>query len=134
MLRQLKLRVALAAATVLVGSVMIVVALVFLCYGAYLLLTEYLMPGPAAFATAGIALLFLLVFALFSKIIVAMSAKKESKKLQNKTAEIGRLLGLKFTSSKPANAAMPLLIAAFVGFAMGASPRLRALALDLLGL
>jgi hypothetical protein len=138
-MRELPLRIAIMAAALLVAAVGIGAATVFLCLALYsLLLTMLSAPLAALAAAAFVFVLSLLVILLGGALAnaAARSARRARAKRGGAAfaigAELGKFLGedaAKFISGKPV---LTLLLALAGGFAVGVSPRLRALLQTLL--
>ena len=121
------------AAALLVAAVGVAATGVFLCLALYEYLLTLLVPSLAALATAGaVFLLSLLVIWLGSALSRSVSKRMRRERAQRGgsasafSTELGRLLGENaqgFISQRPI---LSLIVALAGGFAIGASPRLRA--------
>lgn len=121
------------AAALLVAVIGIVATGVFLCLSLYNYLLTLISPPLAALAAAGaVFLLSLLVLWLGSALSKSVSNKARRERTKRGgsanafSAEIGRLLGENaegFIAKRPI---LSLIVALGGGFAIGASPRLRA--------
>jgi hypothetical protein len=132
-MRDLPIRIAIAAAALLVVATGIVVALVFLCLALYAALLLWLPPVWAALAAAGIVFVLSLLTARLAGLLsraVRQSAKKRRAKQGGSanifTAELGRVLGEDAQSFIVDRPVLSLLLALLGGFAVGANPKLRA--------
>jgi hypothetical protein len=138
-MRELPLRIAIMAAALLVAAVGIGATVVLLCLALYSTLLNFLSAPLAALAAAAlIFFLSLLVISLGGALAnqLARRARRARAKRGGAafafSAELGRILGedaQKFIAGKPI---LALLIALVGGFAVGTSPRLRALLQTLL--
>jgi hypothetical protein len=131
MLRRLKLNLALGAVMALIGGLVVTIVIVFSSLGVYLALCDYMSPVAAAFATAGVAIVF---FLAVSFLVWVIKAAAGSRKPPETAAEIGKLLGERFGKVSEGNAAIAAAIALVAGLALGASPRLRSLLFKLIPL
>lgn len=131
MFRQAKLKFALAAITVLFGSVLITIAIVFASMATYFALLQRLTPTMAALATAGIALVFLLVVMLLVRLIAAIAGSRAPDP-QRDAAFLGNLVGRRMEDWHKRNSVFAVMAALSAGFVVGMSPRLRAILLDIL--
>ncbi len=133
-MRELPLRIAIMAAALLVAAVGIGAAAVFLCLALYSLLLTLLSAPLAALAAAAIVFfLSLLVIYLGGAFANLLARRARARRAQRGgaafiiSAELGKVLGedaQKFIAGKPV---LALLLALAGGFAVGVSPRLRAL-------
>jgi K+-sensing histidine kinase KdpD len=138
-MRELPLRIAIMAAALLVAAVGIGAAAVFLCLALYsLLLTPLSAPLAALAAAALVFILSLLVIFLGSALANGLARRARHARAKRGgaavafSAELGKILGedaQKFIAGKPV---LTLLLALAGGFAVGVSPRLRALLQTLL--
>jgi hypothetical protein len=127
------------AAALLVAAVGIGAAAVFLCLALYSLLLTLLSAPLAALAAAAIVFfLSLLVIYLGGALSGSLARRAKARRAQKGgaavafSAELGKILGedaQKFIAGKPV---LTLLLALAGGFAVGVSPRLRALLQTLL--
>jgi len=132
MVRQLILRLVLGTITAVIAALMAAIAVVFLCIGFYLLLQDYVSPAAAAFITAAIALVFILVVLLLAKLVSAASGLKSRRRIERgaaSAAEIGNLVGRRVGAVTGGNAPIALAVSLGAGFLLGVSPRLRSLLL-----
>ena len=138
-MRELPLRIAIMAAALLVAAVGIGAAAVFLCLALYSLLLTLLSAPLAALAAAAIVF-FLSLLVIFLGAALANGLARRARRARAKrggaavafSAELGKILGedaQKFIAGKPV---LTLLLALAGGFAVGVSPRLRALLQTLL--
>lgn len=138
-MRELPLRIAIMAAALLVAAVGIGAAVVFLCLALYSVLLALLSAPLAALAAAALVF-FLSLLVIFLGGVLANRLARRARRGRAKrggaaylfSAELGRILGedaQKFIAGKPV---LALLVALAGGFAVGASPRLRALLQTLL--
>jgi hypothetical protein len=138
-MRELPLRIAIMAAALLVAAVGIGAAVVFLCLALYSVLLALLSAPLAALAAAALVF-FLSLLVIFLGGALANRLARRARRVRAKrggaayvfSAELGRILGedaQKFIAGKPV---LALLVALAGGFAVGASPRLRALLQTLL--
>jgi hypothetical protein len=131
--RDLPIRIAIVAGALLVASVGFVAVSVFLCIALYSFLSMNFAPPVAALlAAVGILILSLLAIFISGAVgrLLAASARRARAKRGGKasviSAEVGRLLGenaQNFINERPI---LSLMVALVGGFAVGASPRLRA--------
>jgi len=138
-MRELPLRIAIMAAALLVAAVGIGAAVVFLCLALYsVLLTLFSAPLAALAAAALVFCLSLLVIFLGAALANGLARRAQRARAKRGgtavafSAELGRILGedaAKFITGKPV---LTLLLALAGGFAVGVSPRLRALLKTLL--
>jgi hypothetical protein len=132
-MRDLPIRIAIMAAALLVAAVGITATGVFLCLALYEYLLTHFNPTVAALITAaGVFVLSLVILWIGSALSksVAKQARREREKhggnLNAISAELGQALGASaqgFIAKKPI---LSLIVALAGGFAIGASPRLRA--------
>lgn len=129
----LALRIAIAAAALLVVATGIVVAVVFLCLALYSAFLIWLPPALAALAAA----LTVFVFAFLTVAAAGMLSRAILRRAQKRraerggsanifTAELGRLLGEDAQGFIVDRPVLSLLLALIGGFAVGANPKLRA--------
>ncbi|MGA7675382.1 MAG: hypothetical protein WCA78_10110 [Rhizomicrobium sp.] len=128
------MRIAIMAAALLVAAVGIGATVVFLCLALYSALLTLLPASLAALAAAALVFfLSLLVISLGGVLAKRLASKARRERAKRGgaafafSAELGRILGedaQKFIAGKPI---LALLVAVAGGFAVGASPRLRAL-------
>jgi hypothetical protein len=133
-MRELPMRIAIMAAALLVAAVGIGATVVFLCLALYSALLTLLPASLAALAAAALVFfLSLLVISLGGVLAKRLASKARRERAKRGgaafafSAELGRILGedaQKFIAGKPI---LALLVAVAGGFAVGASPRLRAL-------
>ena len=138
-MRELPLRIAIMAAALLVAAVGVCATVVFLCLALYSLLLTLLSAPLAALAAAALAFfLSLLVILLGNALANGLARRARARRAKRGgaafaiSAELVRLLGedaAKFIAGKPV---LTLLLALAGGFAVGVSPRLRALLQTLL--
>jgi hypothetical protein len=122
-------RLAVTATSILIGSVAILTASVFLIVAFYLFLAELMPPWAAALATAGAAVLFaVLVFVIGSM----LKPRRRSFLVPGSAAELGERLGRHAQTFARTNKFVTLGICLVAGFAIGLSPKLRAFLLRLL--
>lgn len=127
------MRIAITAAALLVAAVGIVATGVFLCAALHAWLLTLLSPAPAALLAAGIVFVLSLVVIWLGSVLGRTLARRARLARQKRggtanafSAELGRLLGENaqdFVSKRPI---LSLIVALAGGFAIGASPRLRA--------
>jgi hypothetical protein len=133
-MRELPLRIAIMAAALLVAAVGIGATVVLLCLALYSTLLTLLSAPLAALAAAALVF-FLSLLVIFLGGALANGLARRARRARAKrggaayvfSAELGRILGedaQKFIAGKPI---LALLVALAGGFAVGASPRLRAL-------
>jgi len=138
-MRELPLRIAIMAAALLVAAVGVGATVVFLCLALYSLLLTLLSAPLAALAAAVLAfVLSLLVIFLGGALASRLARRARARRAKRGgaafvfSAELGRILGedaQKYIAGKPV---LALLLALGGGFAVGVSPRLRALLKTLL--
>ena len=138
-MRELPLRIAIMAAALLVAAVGIGATVVFLCLALYSFLLTLLTAPLAGLAAAALAFfLSLLVILLGAALANGLARRARARRAKRGgaafaiSAELGKLLGedtAKFIAGKPV---LTLLLALAGGFAVGVSPRLRALLQTLL--
>ena len=133
-MRELPMRIAIMAAALLVAAVGVGATAVFLCLALYSVLLTMLSP-PWAALTAAVAVFLLSLLVIFLGAALSGRLARRARHARAKrggaafafSAELGRILGedaQKFISGKPI---LALLVAVAGGFAVGASPKLRAL-------
>jgi hypothetical protein len=138
-MRELPLRIAIMAAALLVAAVGIGATVVFLCLALYSILLT-LFSAPLAALAAAALVFFLSLLVIFLGAALANGLARRARRARAKRggaafafgAELGRILGgdaAKFIAGKPL---LTLLLALAGGFAIGVSPRLRALLQTLL--
>ena len=133
-MRELPMRIAIVAAALLVAAVGIGATVVFLCLALYSSLLTLLSAPLAALAAAALAFLLSLLVIFLGGVLSSRLAHRSRRARAKRggaafafSAELGRILGedaQKFIAGKPI---LALLVAVAGGFAIGASPRLRAL-------
>jgi hypothetical protein len=138
-MRELPLRIAIMAAALLVAAVGIGATVVFLCLALYSFLLTLLTAPLAGLAAAALAFfLSLLVILLGAALANGLARRARARRAKRGgaafaiSAELGKILGedtAKFIAGKPV---LTLLLALAGGFAVGVSPRLRALLQTLL--
>jgi hypothetical protein len=130
-MRRFVARLAISIALLLIALVAALIAVGYFVFALYLWLTNYLVP-PAAAVVAG--LIILVVSALLA--LIARSAMRGSKRRDRDytsmtaaetAAELGSLFGDKVQSFAQMSKGTSLLTALAAGFAVGVSPKLRAL-------
>ncbi len=133
-MNRLAYRLAITAVALLFASIGLVAALVFATVGVYFLFAEITTPMLAAFGTAASAVLFSIAVVGLGFFFAGNSRGRGAKRGANPSlsaAALGDFLGRQlraFTGSQPRSS----LFASFAaGFAVGASPRLRAFLLEL---
>jgi uncharacterized membrane protein YedE/YeeE len=131
MFRQIKLKFALAAVTLLFGGVLITVAIVFASMAVYFALLGRLTPTMAALATAGLALAFLFVVVLLARLVAAIAGSRRPDP-QRDAAFLGNLVGRRMEDWHQRNSLFAVMAALSAGFVVGMSPRLRGILLDIL--
>jgi type VI protein secretion system component VasK len=124
-------KIAIAFAMLLIGLIGGVIAVAFFGYGVYLALLNVLVAPAAAAITgvvilAGAALLMLILRAVLRPRHRRRSATIPSLEQCESAAEIGTELGRKIRGIAGAHASGGLLASLVAGFALGASPKLRA--------
>jgi hypothetical protein len=134
MFRRLQFNLAFGAMLLAIGAITLAVVSVFICMGIYLEFCEHTTPAIAAFATAGCALLFLGSVALIAWIAKTLAMRRRREFGGFSALEIGQLLGSRFGAAAGENSWAAIAASLSAGFAVGASPRLRAALLDILGL
>ena len=138
-MRELPLRIAIMAAALLVAAVGVCATVVFLCLALYSLLLTLLSAPLAGLAAAVLAfVLSLLVIFLGGARANGLARRARARRAKRGgatfifSAELGKILGedtQKYIAGKPV---LALLLALAGGFAVGVSPRLRALLQTLL--
>ena len=133
-MRELPMRIAIMAAALLVAAVGIGATVVFLCLALYSALLTLLPASLAALAAAALVFFLSLLVIFLGGVLAKRLASKARRERAKRggaafafSAELGRILGedaQKFIAGKPI---LALLVAVAGGFAVGASPRLRAL-------
>jgi hypothetical protein len=124
-------RIAIAFAMLLIGLIAGVIAVAFFAYGVYLALLNVLIP-PAAAAITGVVILAaaLLLMASLRAVFRPRRRRRDTaipslEECEN-AAEVGTELGRKIRGIAGAHASGGLLASLVAGFAIGASPKLRA--------
>jgi membrane protein implicated in regulation of membrane protease activity len=138
-MRDLPLRIAIMAAALLVASVGVVACGVFLCIALYSAFLQMMAAPWAALVSALLVLLLSVIVVVIGQSISSSIGRRTRREREKRgglaatiIAEIGRLFGEDaegFVSGKPI---LSLAIALIGGFAIGASPKLRALLRTLL--
>ena len=130
-MRRFVARLAISIALILIALVATMIAVGYFVFALYLWLTNYLVP-PAAAVVAG--LVILVVAAVLA--LIARGAMRGSKRRDRDhatmtaaeaAAELGSLFGDKVQGFAQINRGTSLLTALVAGFAVGVSPKLRAL-------
>lgn len=134
-MRDLSVRLAIAAASLLLAGVGFIAAVGFLCVALYLQLTTMMTPPLAATTTALAALLFSLLVVLIGPKLAFGSRRGRSSRIAGDPAmEIGRRLGEEAFKYVKAHRSSTLIATLLAGFAVGASPKLRNWLRGLIGL
>jgi hypothetical protein len=131
-LSRLIARIAVALASLLIGLVAGVIALAFFSYAIYLGFLNLLVP-PAAAAVTGLVVIAIAVL-LVAIVRLAIRPRRRRRRRSEipsleeceTAAEMGSELGRKIRGIAAANASGGLLASLVAGFAVGASPKLRA--------
>ena len=133
------MRIAIMAAALLVAAVGIGATVVFLCLALYSLLLTLLSAPLAALAAAALVFILSLLVIFLGGALSNRLARRARRARAKRggaavafSAELGKILGedaQKFIAGKPV---LTLLLALAGGFAVGVSPRLRALLQTLL--
>lgn len=128
--RQIQIKLVLGAIAALFAAVLLTVMLVFASIAVYDAFTDMLAPWAAALATAGAAIVALIVILLLLKMVGAMAKGRRPPRgefpfdLVRQVTQ-GRTRG-------PNSSALGVFGLFALGFALGASPRLRSMLLRLL--
>ncbi len=123
-------RIAIAFAMLLIGLIAGVIAVAFFAYGVYLALLNVLVP-PAAAAITGVIILAAALLLMASLRAVFRPRRRRDTAIPSleeceNAAEVGTELGRKIRGIAGAHASGGLLASLVAGFAIGASPKLRA--------
>jgi hypothetical protein len=136
MIDQFLMRLATTIATILAATLVVIAALGFLCGAAYLALREVAAPWLAALATGVGALLFAVLIVMAGRLL-ARGTRVRARPCegpgdaQRLAGELGGILGVELGAATRAHAPTVLMVSLLAGVAVGASPRLRKLLLDL---
>jgi hypothetical protein len=136
-MRDLSVRLAIAAASLLLAGVGFVAAAGFFCVALYLQLATMMEPPLAATATAFAALLFSVLVMLIGRWLAFGRRRMRggSSRIANDPAmEIGRRLGEEAFKYAKTHRRGTLIATLLAGFAVGASPKLRNWLRGLIGL
>lgn len=125
-------RLAISVATMLIASAGFMVALIFVIYAIYLVLLNSMEPWEAALATAGVAILFAMLVLLIGRLATRTRVPIGEKARLARAADLGELIGKQTRNFASLNSSKTLLGLLVAGFAIGVSPRLRALLMKIL--
>ena len=135
-MRRFLARLALSLALILIALVAVLIAVGFFFVALYLWLKTLLIPPVAAAVCGFLILIFAAIVALISR---GTMRRHRRPRRQDLTAEahetaalLGGLMGRRAQRFMEANTATSLLTVLIAGFAVGISPKLRALLLSLL--
>jgi hypothetical protein len=136
MINQFLTRLATSIASILAATLVVVAALGFLCGAAYLALLEVTTPALAALGTGMGALLFAVLIVMAGRLLAHGKRAKPQRSeaagdAQRLAGELGGIIGVQLGAATRAHAPTVLAASLLAGFAVGASPRLRKLLLDL---
>lgn len=136
MIEQFLTRLAITIGSILAAMFAVVAALGFFCGAAYLALLEVTAPWLAALATGAGALLLALLIVLAARLLARAKRapaprREEPGAAQRLAGELGGILGVELGAATRAHAPTVLAVSLLAGVAVGASPRLRRLLLDL---
>ena len=130
MLRPLWTKLVLVLIAALSGAVLLTIMLVYGTLAVYLGLSDLLPPALAALSTAGAAILLLLIILLILK--GAGAAARNRRPRGGSMLEMMFNAGKQMGSNSRGGPAMTLIGLFAIGFALGASPKLRSLLLKLI--
>jgi hypothetical protein len=134
-------RLAISIATALAALIVLLGAFVFLCMAAYTALLTAFTPPIAALLTAAGAIVLALLILLIGRATARGAAQRRRfsdagidglREPDRSAAEAAGALGAQFAAMARANKGKTLLVSLAAGFALGFSPRLRKMLLDLL--
>jgi hypothetical protein len=123
---------AFGMAALMLAMLAVFVAVGFASLSLYQLFLTAMSPPLAAFATSLAALLFILVLALITGVIVSATRRRDPLTKLGEALSLGKALGEDSRSALGANIPKAALIVFGLGFAIGLSPRLRRLVIGLL--
>ena len=130
-MRRFFARLAISIALVLIAVVAALIAVGYFVFALYLWLTDYLVPPAAAVVSGLIVLVVAILLALISGGMLRWSKRRDrdhvAMSAAETAAEIGSLFGDKLQGFAQMNRGTSLLTALVAGFAVGLSPKLRAL-------
>lgn len=140
-MRDLALRLAIAMVSLLLAAMGFIAALGFFFFAAYLQFADMMAPPLAAVAAAFVALLFSVAVMLVGR-RMAFGPGRRRRRTDGSSSpiggdpamEFGRRLGEEAYRFVNANRRSTLIASLIAGFAIGASPKLRAYLRSLLGL
>jgi len=136
-MRDLSVRLAIAAASLLLAGVGFIAAISFMCVALYLQLATMMTPPLAATTTALAALLFSLFVMMIGRWLAfgRRGTRGGSSRIAGDPAmELGRRLGEEAFKYVKAHRSGTLIATLVAGFAVGASPKLRGWLRNLIGL
>jgi hypothetical protein len=141
MIDQFLARLATTIASFFVATLVATAALGFLCGAAYLALLDLVSPPLAALATGlgalVLAVLIVQIARLWSRGKGASGRRRRARSergegsAEETAAEIGGILGAQLAALTRSHTRSTLAVSLLAGFAVGASPRLRKVLLDL---
>lgn len=130
-MRRFFARLAISIALVLIAVVAALTAVGYFVFALYLWLTDYLVPPAAAVVSGLIVLGVAIVLALISGGMMRRSKRRDpdhsTMSAADTATELGSLFGDKLQGFAQMNRGTSLLTALVAGFAVGLSPKLRAL-------
>lgn len=132
-MRGLVIRLAIAAAAMLLGVLGFIAALAWFLFAIDLKLDTMMTPALAALATGGAAILFALIVMLIGRSVLSGRRSKPSRKHDSgdPALELGRVIGEEAANFVTEHKRGVLIASLAAGFAFGISPRLRKLLLRL---
>jgi divalent metal cation (Fe/Co/Zn/Cd) transporter len=139
MIDQLFTRLAATIASFLAATLVVIAAFGFLCYAAYLALLEIASPPLAALGAGLGALAFAILIVLVGRLPGRARRNRARRRDTDEDAgdartlagELGGTLGVQLGAVTRAHTPTVLTVSLLAGVAVGASPRLRKLLLDL---
>ena len=129
-MRRLATRLAISIALMLIALVAVMIALGYFLFALYLWLTNYFVPPAAAAVAGAIILVIAALLALIGRAALRGSKRRDRNYASvsaEAAAEIGSLFGEKVQGFAQMGKGTSLLTALAAGFAVGVSPKLRAL-------
>ncbi len=129
-MEQFLTRLAIAVASFLTATFVVIIAAGFLCFAAYLALLDHFSAPAAALVTAGSALFLALLVILVGRAIAAL-IRSRARRSGGWAGELGGVLGAAFAARAAAHPHSTLIASLLSGFALGASPDLRHVLRDL---
>jgi len=130
--RRLLAHLAVSIALLMIALVAVLIAVGFFAVAFFMWLASILSPALAAVVCGGILLFIALILAMIARAILRTRRRRFRADLAEDAALMGHLFGRKAYNYARERAGISMLTALISGFAIGLSPKLRAILLSLL--